>query len=277
MRAADGQVFWFRDQSDPITDEEGSARFRQGILVDITADKAASEALAASREELRRLGAHQESIKEGERQRIAREIHDELGGLLTGIKAYVSVAAERSAVAGGQAEPLLREAADLAQDAIDTMRRVITDLRPSVLDQLGIWAALEWHTGQVARRSGLRCLCTIDDAAASLAPDGELATMLFRVVQEALTNVERHAQARCVEVAVRRRGAMLEVSVADDGRGPGGEPKADAWGIRGMRERSHRFGGELSIAAREGGGTLLVLRVPVEEGDGHTDRSAAGR
>ncbi len=277
MRAADGQVFWFRDQSDPIPDEEGKPRLRQGILVDITADKAATEALAASREELRRLGAHQESIKEGERQRIAHEIHDELGGLLTGIKAYISVAAQRSAAAGGQADPLLREAAELTQSAIDTMRRVITDLRPSVLDQLGIWAALEWYTGEVARRSGLDCRFTIDDAAAALAPDGELATMLFRVVQEALTNVQRHAQAHRADVAVRRDGALLEVNVADDGRGPAGVVRADAWGIRGMHERARRFGGELSIGARQEGGTRLVLQVPWEEGNEHPDRGAAGR
>lgn len=276
MRGADGQVYWFRDQSDPIPDEGAGGALRQGTLVDITADKAAAEALAASREELRRLGAHQESIKEAERQRIAREIHDELGGLLTGIKAYVSVAAERSA-AGGQADPLLHEAAELAQAAIDTMRRVITDLRPSVLDQLGIWAALEWYTGQVARRSGLCCHCTIGDDVAAMVPDGELATMLFRVVQEALTNVQRHAQAGRVDVAVRHDGRTLEVTVADDGRGPAGQVKEDAWGIRGMRERARRFGGELSIGARQGGGTLLALRVPWEEVDEYTDRSAAGR
>jgi two-component system sensor histidine kinase UhpB len=277
MQGSDGKVFWFRDQSDPILDENGGPRLRQGILVDITADKAANEALAASREELRRLGAHQESIKEEERQRIARELHDELGGLLTGIKAYVSVAAERSTAASGEADTLLHEAAELAQAAIDTMRRVITDLRPSVLDQLGIWAALEWYAGHVARRSGLGCRCTIDDEASVLVPEGELATMLFRVVQEALTNVERHAHARHVDVAVRRDGTALEVAVADDGRGPGAEVKADAWGIRGMRERARRFGGELAICVRQGGGTLLVLRVPWEEYNEHNDRSAAGR
>eukprot|EP01034_Spumella_vulgaris_P036352 gene36351-44846_t len=161
----------------------------------LLASKAAEQALRQSQEELRRLGAHQERIKEEERKRIAQEIHDELGGLLTGIRAYILVAQERAVAAGREPEPLLADTADLVQTAIETVRRVITDLRPSVLDQLGVWAALEWYAGQVALRAGLRCDCSIDAQVAALELDAERSTMLFRVVQEALTNVVRHAGA----------------------------------------------------------------------------------
>lgn len=262
LRTASGQVVWLRDHADPVLGEDGEPLCMQGILVDITADKLAAAELAASREQLRRLAAHQESIKEQERQRIARELHDELGGLLTGIKAYVSVAAQRAAGEGSAACPLLADAAALAQNAIDTMRRVVTDLRPSVLDQLGIWAALEWCTDQAAQRSGLECHCTVADDVAALALDGERSIMLFRIAQEALTNVVRHARAGHVRVDVRRSEGALALTVEDDGCGIDGPIAPDAWGIRGMQERARQFGGTLTVAPRPGGGTRLALRLP---------------
>jgi len=193
-----GDTMWFRDHADLVRDPAGLPLFIQGTLVDITANKLSEQALQASRDALRRLAGHQEKIREEERRRIAREIHDELGGLLTGIKAYISVAAERRLQAGLDAEPLLVDAAQLAQEAIETVRRVITDLRPSVLDQLGIWAALEWQLAQTAQRSGLRCTCAIAPAVAALQLDADRSTMLFRVAQEALTNVVRHAAATTI-------------------------------------------------------------------------------
>jgi two-component system sensor histidine kinase UhpB len=265
LRARSGEFLWFRDQADVVRDAHGAPLFMQGSLLDITASKLAEQALQASRDSLRRLAGHQETIREQERQRIAREIHDELGGLLTGIKAYISVAAERRAQAGLAPEPLLDEANGLAQDAIETVRRVITDLRPSVLDQLGIWAALEWQVAQTAQRSGLRCRCSIAPAVAGLNLDGGRSIMLFRVVQEALTNVLRHAQASALELSVERTGAGLELRVSDDGRGiaPDGGQQA-SWGILGMRERSLLFGGELTLAPGQPRGTVLCLRLPLE-------------
>lgn len=213
--------------------------------------------------ELRKLAAHQEGIREEERKRIAQEIHDELGGLLTGIKAYIGVAIER---AGGSADPLLGEAQQLAQDAIATVRRVITDLRPSVLDQLGLWAALEWHTEQVAQRSNLRSTCRIAPEASELELDAGRSTMLFRVVQEALTNVVRHAHAGNVAVAACRDGDALVLKVADDGIGITEDRLRNgaSWGIIGMQERVRHFGGDLAITPGEAGGTLLRVQLPLE-------------
>ena len=260
----DGQVRWVRDQAEVVYDKAGAPLHMQGILVDISAGKQAEAALRQSQDELRRLAAHQEKIKEHERKRIAQEIHDELGGLLTGIKAYISVAIERASQSGGAADPLLVDTSDLAQSAIETVRRVITDLRPSVLDQLGIWAALEWYAQQVQQRTGLRCSCRIDPRLRSLELDAERSTMLFRIAQEALTNVARHAAATEASVQVEPHEAGLCLTVHDNGKGIDTEDLLDreSWGILGMHERSRRFDGELTIKGRPGQGTTLQLRLP---------------
>ncbi|MFA9218997.1 MAG: response regulator [Sphingomonadaceae bacterium] len=270
LLARDGAVFWFRDQAAVICDEAGQALFMQGMLVDITPNKLAEHALRHSQDALRRLAAHQENIKEQERKRIAQEIHDELGGLLTGIKAYISVAIERNmAACDGPPDPLLTDAATLAQDAIATVRRVITDLRPSVLDQLGVWAALEWYAGQIAQRSGLQIECQIAPAVAALDLGLERSTMLFRIVQEGLTNVVRHAAARSVRLAVTREAQHLLLTLVDDGSGiaPERQRNRESWGIQGMHERSRHFAGTLSIVGQPGQGTTLQLRLPLGELD----------
>lgn len=264
-----GNILWFRDQAKAVTDDAGNKLFLQGILVDITQNKMAEEALRQSQAELRQLAAHQENIKEAERKRIAQEIHDELGGLLTGIKANVSVYLGRSARAGTAPDQLLTEAMQLADTGFQAVRRVITDLRPSVLDQLGVWAALEWHTEQINKRSGVTCLCKIDANAAMIDIDPDISTMLFRIVQEALTNVIRHAQASQVTVRVSLQNQFLVLEVEDNGRGmaTSAAPNGASWGIVGMHERARYFGGELTITEHAGPGSLVMLRLPLESGN----------
>jgi two-component system sensor histidine kinase UhpB len=237
-------------------------------LLDVTRSKHTEHALRQSEEQLRSLAAHLESIKEEERKRIARELHDELGGLLTAINAHVSVCLRRSSAGGSPPDDLLVEARDLAKRALQAVRRVITDLRPSVLDQLGIWAALEWYTEQVERCSGLDGECVIEPQAMALELDPERSTMLFRIVQETLTNVVRHAGATRVVVHVRYEEAQLIVEIADDGNGKVSAETSSyekSWGIIGMHERSRHFGGELKITGTPGAGTVVVLKLPVEK------------
>lgn len=245
----------------------GDRRMFTGMVRDITERKHAEEALRQSQLELRRLSAHQEQLKEQERKRIAQEIHDELGALLTGIKAYVSVSIDRAQRAGLPADPLLAETADLADTAINAVRKVITDLRPSVLDQLGVWAALEWYAEQIAERSGLACGCEIDPGAQTIELDHERSTMIFRIVQEALTNVVRHADASNAKVQVSCSGGIVVVRVEDDGKGIDTDRllNRDSWGLLGMYERSRHFGGDLRITGTPGQGTLVVLRLPLED------------
>jgi len=149
----------------------------------------------AAERALSELAAHQNRIREEERKRIAREIHDELGSVLTGIKAYVSVAVDRARREGRVPDRQLIDASELADVALETVRRVITDLRPSVLDELGIWVALEWYLDQMQRQSGLQCSLAIDPCIAEMQVGPECSTALFRIVQEALTNAVRHAEA----------------------------------------------------------------------------------
>jgi len=248
----------------------GERRMFTGMIRDISERKRAEEALRQSQIELRKLSAHQEQLKEQERKRIAQEIHDELGALLTSIKAHVSVSMDRAARAGLPADPLLVEALGLADNAINTVRKVITDLRPSVLDQLGVWAALEWYAGQIAERSGLDCTCAIDIEAQAVELDQERGTMVFRVVQEALTNVVRHAQAAHVTVQATCKDGVVHVEVKDDGKGIDTERllNRDTWGLLGMYERTRHFGGELRITGTPGRGTTVALRLPIENNDG---------
>jgi len=264
--AKDGSILWFRDQAEAVTDEAGQKLFLQGILIDITQNKSAETALRQSQDALRLLSAHQETIKENERKRIAQEIHDELGSLLTGIKAYVSVSIERSMQAGRPSDPLLVDASRLTDDALEAVRRVITDLRPSVLDQLGVWEALAWYANQIEKRSELVCECVVDASAESSDLDPERSTMLFRIVQETLTNVLRHAEASHVSIHAAERNGMLTVEIADDGKGIETErvSKHPSWGLLGMHERARHFGGELTITGQAGLGTVVVLNLPVE-------------
>jgi two-component system, NarL family, sensor histidine kinase UhpB len=260
-----GETLWFRDEARPVLDDSGQSLFMQGLLVDITQDKLNEEMLRQSREAMRSFAAHQETIKENERKRIAQEIHDELGSLLTGIKAHVSVSIDRTMQAGGPPDPLLADAAHLTDEAMGAVRRVITDLRPSVLDQLGIWEAISWYTGQVDKHPDLSCGSTIEDGIEDTELDPELSITVFRIVQEALTNVQRHAGATHALVRAWRRTDTLNIEISDNGHGfePNRLAERTCWGILGMRERAQYFGGKLDIDSQPGTGTRILLILPI--------------
>lgn len=244
----------------------GERRMFTGMIRDISERKRAEEALRQSQSELRKLSAHQEQVKEQERKRIAQEIHDELGALLTGIKAHVSVSMDQRLRAGEAPDKLLTEAMSLADSAIETVRKVITDLRPSVLDQLGVWAALEWYAGQIEERSGLACVCEIDPELQDIMLDQPRGTMVFRVLQEALTNVVRHAHASHVTIRASTDGTSVQLKVEDNGKGIDTERllNRETWGLLGMYERSRHFGGDLRITGEPGKGTTVSLTLPLE-------------
>ncbi|WP_019936502.1 response regulator [Bordetella sp. FB-8] len=261
----EGRHLWFRDHANILRDDKQRPIFLQGVMFDITQSKADEQELQASREALRRLSAHQDRIKEQERKRIAQEIHDELGGMLTGIKAYVSVSIARAQRDGRAVDVLLTDAVRLADEAIAAVRRVIADLRPSVLDQLGLWEAIAWYAEQVESQSGLRHKCLISPTAKVSTLDPDMATMLFRIVQEALTNVTRHAQASMVTIRANTNGPTLELDISDDGKGIDASkfPIGDSWGIFGMRERARHLGGDLIIHSEGSRGTAVRVRIPL--------------
>lgn len=263
----DGTAIWTVLSATTVCDSTGLTRQYVGLVEDISVRKLALETLELSHEKLRQFIAHQERVKEGERIRIAREMHDELGSVLTGVKAHLSVALIHDQRNGGTLQPRLDDACSLLDTATAAVRRVITELRPSVLDQLGVWAALDWHAEEVCARAGLICHVRLHPETVLLEIDPERSTALFRILQEALTNVVRHAGATRVDVRVSHAYASIRLEVEDDGRGMDCESllTANSWGLAGMRERAHHFGGDIRFMAVERG-TLLVLQLPIRGG-----------
>jgi PAS domain S-box-containing protein len=266
MIAADGRVVWVRD----AVRARGGER-RQGELIgfttDVTERRRAEEDLRRSRDRLSDLSAHIEWAREEERTGIAREIHDELGQSLTALRMDVSWLRGRLAAPEATArEPLLAklgEMVELIDDTIGRARRISTELRPGVLDDLGLDAAAAWLAEDFQRRTGVAC-----QAACALPPleiERGAATALFRILQEALTNVSRHAAATQVNVDLHLEGGRLVLEVRDNGRGATDERPAGrrSLGVLGMMERARRLGGTLTFTSAPGAGTVVQASVPL--------------
>lgn len=216
---------------------------------------------------LRDLAIHLESVRECERAHLAREIHDDLGGLLTAVKMDLAWLKRRCTPHEERMAEKMSDVARLADTAIQSMRRIITELRPAILDDLGLIPAVEWQLNEFGRRSGIKTELHL-----GLAPDvssmpfpSTLAVAAFRTLQEALTNVLKHAQAERVVVDTRMEGDDFVLKIADDGQGVGPEQlrKSGSYGVLGMRERAHSLGGSLDIHSQPGAGLTVVLRLPL--------------
>jgi signal transduction histidine kinase len=220
------------------------------------------EAGRVARDELRDLTAYLQDAREEERTRIAREVHDEFGQLLTALKMDLSWLAKRLP----SDEPQLEEKADAMSDMIDrsfeVVRRVSSELRPGILDDLGVAAAIEWQAELYAERSGIAFRLDLDEAAETL--DRESSTALFRILQEALTNVGRHAEAEEVRIDLRVGPDDVTLVVADDGRGitPDEISGQESLGLVGMRERARALGGEVTIEGVPGEGSRVTASIP---------------
>lgn len=239
----------------------------QVVIRDITERKHAEEELKASREELRQLAAHLQSARENERTSIAREIHDELGQDLTGLK--MDLAMLEDLVNDHVQPPVLDEMNDritsmsqLMDTTVHAVRKIISELRPVLLDKLGLAAAIEWQAEEFHTRTGIACECfiTADDAAF----DRDCATAVYRIFQESLTNVMRHAGATRVSVSFGRDDDVYELEIRDNGKGIDADAfsKTKSFGFIGMRERALLFNGTVSIAGEEGKGTTVTLTIP---------------
>jgi len=221
--------------------------------------------LVASQTELRRLSEELMRITEQERTRISREIHDQLGQLLTAIKMELR-AIERGLARDPQvAREHIKETAGLVDETIRTVRRISADLRPGILDDFGLGAAIEWQMEQFRKRTGMEAELEAHIVEESLSKD--MATAAFRILQEALTNVARHSEATAVNVAVRTTDAELLLTVRDNGKGLNPDPNHRSFGVVGMRERARQFGGSVTIADNPGGGAMVHLRMPLHQLD----------
>ena len=220
----------------------------------------ANRQLQQTHENLRRLSAHMNSVRESERAHIARDIHDDLGASLTAIQLELNYL--RSRLGDNPALRANVEAAlDIGRNAIDSVRRILNDLRPGVLDHLGLWAALECLMDEMQTRAALVCSfnCPEEIERVRLGRDAEIA--IYRIAQEMLTNVQRHAAARRASMSVRAEGRDLLIEVSDDGRGMLLPTSPTSFGLLGMRERAHSIGGHLACDSAPGRGTTVSLRL----------------
>ena len=235
-----------------------------GIATDITRQKEVEAELTHSREELRELAGHLARVRESERAAIARELHDDVGSTLTGVKFQLQWLKGR--VAGDPAlVEKLEQLNGLVDSAITASSRIMHDLRPAILDQ-GIVAALEWQARSFEQHTGLRCRFAASSEEIALVP--AQAIVVFRVCQEALNNVVKHAAATGVDVTLTVDDGDIALEVRDDGRGiePGDRAKRGRFGLRGMHERALALGGSVAVGARdEGPGTSVRLVLPHED------------
>ncbi len=232
----------------------------QGI--DITERKNAEKALREQQELLRELSAHHDSVREGERAHIAREIHDELGQALTALKMDLSLLTLKF----GEATPQIREQVQELKGRVDAIIQVVRDvataLRPAALD-LGILPGVEWLVEEFQKRSGIRCTVSVVDSDIAVGEDRSI--VLFRIIQESLTNVSRHAEARNVQILLDHDAERIRLDVEDDGVGfdVDAARRKKTFGLLGIQERVIMLGGELKITSAPGHGTRVSVSMPL--------------
>lgn len=268
FRRRDGQYSTVQDRGFIIRGPGGRAVRMVGGMTDVTRRRETEQRLERSHGQLRALSSRIESLREEERTRIAREIHDQLGQLLTALKMDLRWMEKR--LGSGTLDPALNplvdklvEAGELADSTIATVQKISSELRPGTLDHLGLAAALRHEAGRFAERTGISCTVDVPEPAPELS--GAAGTGLFRIFQEALTNVMRHAEARAVRGSLRREGNDVVLTIEDDGKGISPEALADtrSLGLLGMTERAGALGGEVVIEAVQPHGTRVSARLPV--------------
>ncbi len=247
----------------PLTGPDDRIRGGIAVAADVTEMKRSEQELKRSREQLRELALHLQSVREEERTRISREVHDQLGQSLTALRMDVSwlekgLLDEQTALSAR-----IETMKTLIDQTVRTVRRIATDLRPGILDDLGLAAALEWQTQDFAARTGLRCVFTNESTFAEL--DRHRSTAIFRVFQEILTNVARHAEASRVDVRLRTEQDELVLAVKDNGRGIEDldTVHSNSLGMLGMRERTQAWGGRVAFSSAPGAGTEVTMRIPL--------------
>jgi PAS domain S-box-containing protein len=236
------------------------------ILRDVTLRKIAQDALQEQQQELRRLSAQVLEAREEEKTRIARELHDELGQLLTALKMDLAWLRERLPPGDADAAQRAEQMGRVLDQTVGSTRRIASDLRPLMLDDLGLAEAANWLVGDFAARSGVQCEMRMPGNGELEGIDKAVATAIYRALQESLTNIARHAGARQAWVSVGAEDGEIWFEVEDDGRGiaPADLAKTRSLGLKGMRERVHYLGGSIEVARAPRGGTRVRGRLPAQ-------------
>jgi PAS domain S-box-containing protein len=225
------------------------------------------KALEQSREELRNLSEHLQRVRERERTRIARKVHDELGQFLSALKIDLTCLGQGLNKNQGDILEQIEGMATKIDAAVHTVRKICSELRPSILDDFGLCAAIEWHAEDFQKRTGIRFVTRIDPAVSKV--EKRLALVLFRIFQESVTNVLRHAEATTVKVSFKSKADNLVLKVADNGKGISKRQLSSpgSLGIIGMRERVRFWNGQLLFRSVRNRGTTMIVSIPLTSGD----------
>jgi signal transduction histidine kinase len=235
---------------------------------EIAERRRAQEQVHVSHQRLRNLSAHLQTVREEERKGLAREIHDELGQALTLLKLHLSLLRTDLPPQSMEADTKIGNMLALIDATIRSVKRMITDLRPRLLDDLGLTAAIEWQVEEFQKRTGIRCVLTIVPDEITVDPDRS--TAIFRIFQETLTNIVRHAGATAVDIRLTDAGGNIELCVEDNGIGVSEQQVNDhrSFGLIGIRERASYWGGTVTIAGIPNRGTRITVRFPRQRMDG---------
>ncbi len=275
VRSAEIRVRFKTDKDDriltcngsPIRDEGGNILMAVLTSADVTERKHTEEALrrsekiALQREQFQALAERLRRAREEERTRVSRDLHDQIGQMLTAIKLDLTWMSRRLPKGNDEFGDRLNGTIGLLNEGVRSVRKICSGLRPGVLDDLGLAAAIEWQANEFAARTGIDC--TVSVPASDLMLSGDQATEFFRIFQECLTNVIRHAEANSVRVALSEDNGQLILLVADDGKGFREADVSGSLGFLGMKERAQVCGGSLEVASLMGHGTTVTLRVPL--------------
>ena len=264
----DGSTFPVKLISDVVIGAPGEPVGIVTACEDITERKRTDKELEESRERLRSLALHLQSAREGERVRIARNIHDELGQILSVFKLDLLWISKRLRSDQKPLTGKIEEVSKLVDNAIDSVQRISSDLRPTLLNDVGLVAGMEWQAGEFRERTGIECNVSVESEEISL--DENISVDIFRIFQEALTNVVRHAEATRIDVSLQVKKGRLCLEIRDNGRGIEEKEISGprSFGLMGMRERVYSWDGELRINGVAGKGTTLIVDLPINEKGG---------
>ena len=261
-----------------IRDQNGNIVMAVLTSTDITERKATEEALrrgekvALQREQFQALAERLRRVREEERTRVARDLHDQIGQILTAIKFELMWMSRRLPGSKSEFRDRLEAAVGLLNEGVRSVRTICSGLRPGVLDDLGLAAAIEWQANEFAARTGINCAIAVP--AFDVGLSGDQATEFFRIFQEALTNVMRHAEAKSALITLQIEAGDLVLIVRDDGKGFSESEVAGSLGFLGMKERAQVCGGDLEICSSPGTGTMVTLRVPIQAASTTGDEDA---
>lgn len=266
-----GKKIWINQRSIVVKSKTGNTLTIEAILTDVTERKHYEQQLEETTSKLRALSAHQQKVREEERLYISREIHDQFGQDLTALKMDISMLYKNTGKLSEAKQNVelkkisdeLKNVSTYIDDIINKVRKISTELRPDILDKLGLVEAIEWHAGEFEKRSRIRCIANFGDLEITINPEKSIS--IFRIFQETLTNAARHSGATTIKTELEVQNGWMILTVADNGRGitEAEIEKGSSLGILGMKERVLILGGVWYIKGKNGEGTTVVVKVPL--------------